>query len=448
MRSVVRCLIAPSVALLLASCASPAKLARQSSDALERGDLHRAYDRALSAVEKDPANQDARAAYGAASRQVVADLQQRVTALALADTLSAADLALDLRRIRLEVARHQTPIEAAPGYDEAERVILRVAARTHYQRGVEAMSAHRPKAAVDEFTLTRRYDDAFGDVAVRLDVAAREAATRVALLPFTDGIGVPGLSREIGDSVQRELSRRAAREFRFIQLVGADEIERQLTVAAARNIRREDALAVGRRVGARWVIVGRFLGLRASNTERELKMPLYHRVDGKDDKGAAVVRWDESQLQVVTREREVTVQYDFEVLDVASGAVLAHGEEPAQARVRVAWSDYRSGEDFDRYALLPSDARKNDPARARKVDAQWRDHLGSWTLGDLLRQSRDQRARSRYSSRYRGEFYADTRERPVWLGELPTENDLAYVALRDAWRPVLAVLKTLDAKED
>mgnify|MGYP001564198726 CR=1 FL=1 len=446
MRLLVRCLILPGLALLLASCANSAKLAQQSNEALAKGDLRKAYDRARSAIEKDPQNQDARDAYAAASRQVAADLRQRVVALAVADTLAAADLALELRQVRLEVARHQTAFDAAPGYDSAERAILAGAARGHYQRGADAMAAHRPKLAVEEFTLTRRYDDGFADVALRLD-AAREAATaRVALLPFSDGIGVPGLSQEIGDSVQHELSRRAGREFRFTQLIGADEIERNMTVAMARNLQRDDALALGRRVGAHWVVVGRFLGLRSNNSQRELALPLYHRVDAKDDKGAAVVRWEESSLQIVTRERDVTVQYDFDVLDVASGAVLAHGEEPARARVRVAWSDYRPGEDFDRYALLPPDVRKNDPARARKVDAQWREQMGSWNLGDVLRQAREQRARTRYTSRYRGEFYGDTRARPVWMGELPSENELAFVALHDVWRGVLAALKELDVK--
>jgi hypothetical protein len=35
----------------------------------------------------------------------------------------------------------------------------------------------------------------------------------------------------------------------------------------------------------------------------------------------------------------------------------------------------------------------------------------------------------------------------VWLGELPAESDLAFVALDDAWRDVFAGLKELDARD-
>ena len=66
LRSMVRCGAWSGLVLLLASCAGPAKLAQQSDEALAHGDLHKAYDRALRAIEKDPQNQPAREAYTAA----------------------------------------------------------------------------------------------------------------------------------------------------------------------------------------------------------------------------------------------------------------------------------------------------------------------------------------------------------------------------------------------
>jgi hypothetical protein len=445
MRAFVRCLIVPCAAYLLAACASSAKLAEQSNEALARGDVRKAYDRALSAVEKDPANQGARAAYDAASRSVAADLRQRVVALAVADTQGAADLALELRRIRLEVVRHQSSLETAPDYERAERTILASAARAHYRMGDDAMATHRPKSAVDEFTRAQRYDDGSSDVAARLDAAFKAAVAHVWVLPFADGVDAPGLSQDVDLVLRDELSRRVNGDFRFTRFVNA--IDLNVSDVVTRNLSHGTALILAARAGADRVIVGRIFGLRADNSQREVTLPLYHRVERKDSTGATVVRWDESSLKLVTRERQVTVRYEFDVLEVATGAVLAHRAEKGEARVRVAWSDYRPGDDVDRYALLPPDVRKSDPGRARKVDAQWRDHMGSWSVEDVLRQSRDQRSRSRYSSRYRGEFYGDTRQRPVWLGEVPTENDLAYVALRDIWRPVLVTLRELDARD-
>src|SRR4051812_16890985 len=92
-------------ALCLLGCANANKLAQQSNKSLAHGDIRGAYDQALRAVEKDPQNQSARRAYTDASRRVAADYRARVTALAVADTLAAADLALEARRFRTEVAR-------------------------------------------------------------------------------------------------------------------------------------------------------------------------------------------------------------------------------------------------------------------------------------------------------------------------------------------------------
>jgi hypothetical protein len=431
----------------VSSCASPAKLARQSNEALAKGDLRTAYDRALRAVEKDPQNQDARAAYTAASGRVAVDYRARVVATASADTVQAANLALDYRRFQLEVARHQTALDPAPEYLGAERAILTGAARLHYQRGVDAMALRRPKEAVGEFTAARRYNESYADVVSRLAAARRAATVRVALLPFIDGIRVPGLSQEIADTVQRELSRRAVNEFRFTQIVSPGEIERSMTVAELRNPRVEDAAELGRRIGADWIVVGRFRGLRASDSRREAKIEIYHSVDRKDGAGVVHTAWEAEQLPIVTRRREVTVQFELDVVDVATGAVLAHREQSVQAVARVAWTDFRAEEHFDHYALLSPDDRRNDPKRARAVDAKWREEVGSWDLKDFLRRSREGRDRSRYTSRYRGEFYVDTRETPAWMGELPSENDMAFVALKDVWRDVHAALKELDAKD-
>src|SRR5512134_3768763 len=111
-------------AFAVASCAGPAKLARQSDEALARGDLRKAYDKALRAVEKDPQNAAARAAYDAASRRVADDYKGRVRALAAADSLGAADLALDFRSFRGSVAAHGTSLVPDDAYESDERRIL------------------------------------------------------------------------------------------------------------------------------------------------------------------------------------------------------------------------------------------------------------------------------------------------------------------------------------
>ena len=432
-------------AILLAACASPAKLAKQSSQSLAKGDLRKAYSLALRAIEKDPQNQPARTAYGAASARVALDYQARVVATATADTVTAADLALDYRRFKLEVARHQTAIPPALEYDRMELAILTGAARVHYQRGLAAMAERRPKVAVDEFLASRRYYDGYADVIARLEAARREATVRVALLPFSDRIGVPGLAQEIGDTAQRQISRRAADELRFTQVVSATEVERNLTVAEARGMQVDQAIALGKRVGADWVVLGRFRSSRSTASTRIARMPVYQRVERRDSTGT-VVTWEEFTLPVVSRQREVSVQYDLDVVEVSTGTVLAHRDQLAQAFARVVWTDFMPDNNYDRYALLPPEIRNTNSRRASEADAAWRNEMGSWTLRDFLRNSRDQRVRSRYSRTYRADFYDDTRTTPALLGELPSEHELTFVALRDVWRDVMAALKELDAQ--
>ncbi len=431
----------------IASCASPARLARQSDEALAHGDLSKAYDRALRAVEKDPQNAAGREAYTAAGSRVAADYRGRVLATAALDTLAAADLALAFRDFRLEVARHGSPLESAPEYERAEPILLASAARTHFRGGRAQMTARHPRLAYREFSACLRYQPAFPDAERRQAQAWNSAVSRVAVLPFTDGVSVDGLAQAVERSIVSEIATRLEKNFQFTQLVPADSVEQRGTLSQLREGSREDAREVGRRVGADLVVVGHLLGMRSTDSTREPNVSVYRRLEGKDEQGNAVVTWKESVMTVVTRDREVTVRYAFDVIDVRSGAVVLHRDKEAHAAARVAWTGFRPEEDCDHYSLLPPDVRAASPDRARQVDAGWKERMGSWTLPEFLKSARSDRERAHYSPRYRREFHGDTRLHPVWLGELPGEGELAFVALEGAWRPVYDALIELDRME-
>jgi hypothetical protein len=445
-----RILLLPLLAAMfaLASCAGPAKLAQQSQEALAKGDLHKAYDRALRAVEKDPQNAAARQAYDEASRRVSGDYRARVRARAATDSLSAADLAIEYRDFRAVVARNGSSLPADEAYESEEDRIVTAAAREFYHRGRVAMTARRPKEAWRNYGTSQHYVENYADVLRRQQDAWNAARTRVALFPFEDGIGVPGLSQEIAAQVGQQVPGHAAGALSFTEFVDGSAIAGVMTVAQASHMSRDEALALGRKVGADRVVVGRFAGMRANNDLKDLTLPIYRKVDRKDDKGGTITDWVESSLQVVTRERQVTVNWEFDVLDARSGVVLAHRTVPAATAARVVWSDFKPEGDCDRYTLLPPDVRRNDTTRAKRVDSQWEERVGSWTLPSLLTKARDGRNRAHWSREYRGEFRGtDTRRRPVWLGELPGEDDMAFVALDSAWRDVYTALQELDAKD-
>jgi hypothetical protein len=432
-------------AIFAVACASPTKLARQSSIALSKGELRKAYDKARSGLDKDPQHSGVRHAYVAASNALSIDYQARIVATAAAnDTIPAADLALEYQEFRDQVAAHATVLDSVPEYHVAERAILRGAARAYYGRGLDALTARRPRAAVSAFTSARQYVPDFEDVVARLAQARAEATVRVAVFPFADRIGVPGLSREMADTIQHELDRRMPGEMEFTRLVGAAEIDGQMTVAESRNLRREDAIALGARIGADWIVTGTYRGLKSSASQKTTRVRMYERLDRKDTSIIATTRWEEITVPIVNRRRNVGLKVVFDVIEVPTGRVIGRHESDVEAIARVTWTDFVATPPFDHYALLPPDVRRDDAKRAEAVEEEWKAVMGAWELRNFLRSTSEQRARTRYAPRYRGEFYRGTRDTPVWLGELPGENEMVFVAVRDVWKDVLAKLRELD----
>jgi hypothetical protein len=440
--------IALMVALFGCACANPTKLARQSSIALSKGELRKAYDKALSGIEKDPQHTGARSAYAAASQSLAMDYRARIVATAAAtDTIPAADLALEFRTFRREVAAHATILDSVPEYDFAEMLIVRGAARAHYRRGVAAMTARRPRTAVTEFTRARHYVSEFEDVVARLAQARSEATVRVAVFPFADRIGVPGLSQEMADTVARELAQRIPGELAYTQLVSAADVNRNMTVAELRTLFREDAIALGSRIGANWIVVGTYRGLNTTASQKTTRMKLFERIDRKDTSIIATTRWEEITVPIVNRRRDVGLQIVFDVIDVATGSVLESRETNVGAVARVTWTDFVASPPFDRYSLVSPEIRRIDPERVKAAEKEWKAVMGEWDVGDFFKSSHEQRGRSRYASRYRGEFYRNTRDTPVWLAELPSEQEMVFVAVRDVWRDILTVLRELDRND-
>jgi hypothetical protein len=437
-----------TMALLAAACASPTKLARQSTRALSRGELRKAYDKAESGIEKDPQHRGARDAYVAATRALARDYRDRIVATAAArDTIPAADLVFQFWEFERDVGAHATVLDSVPEYELAERAIVRGAARAYYRRGASAMATGRPRVAVTEFTRARHYVSDFEDVVARLAQARSQSIVKVAVFPFADRIGVPGLSRETADTVQRELAQRVPGELEFTRLVSSTEIDRNMTVAELRMMFREDALALGSRVGADWIVIGTFRGLRTTASQKTTRIRLYERTDRKDTSVIATTRWNEIEVPIVNRRRDVALQVAFDVIEVATGSVLGTHETTVEAIARVTWTDFTAAPPFDHYAFVSPDIRRIDPEREKAADKEWKAVMGEWELGDFLRSTREQRSRANYAPHYRREFYRNTRDTPLWLGELPSEHEMVFVAVRDVWRDVLAMLRKLDKNE-
>ena len=434
-------------ALLALSCASTNRLSRKSEQELAVGDLGDAYQHALRAVTKEPGHPRARAAFAAAATALVDDREARILAIAAADTLAAAERALELAVLRAEILRHGFTLPPDTASARKEGAILAAAAAYHYGAAEHALAARTPKVAWAEFRDARRFVPGYRDLDRRIDEALALGMARVAILPLSDQVGVPGLSRALTDRVYAEVSRHVRPDqFVFTRLIDPAQVYGRVTVAESDRLTRADAIRIGRRLGADQVVSGRVYGLRTSTNTTAVHQVIFRRVVERDTSGSRRERFVEHDFHAVERERIVTVQYEFEVVDTEDEASLSRFGDAVEGYARVVFTDFEPTGDCDDYVVVPPGLKRTDPARAADLQEGWRSHFGTWTLPALLRKARSDRNRSHYSAADRQAFFGDCRERPVWLGGLPGENDMAAIALDVIWQPVLGMLKELDAK--
>jgi len=435
------------IAMLALSCASANKLAQHSERELAAGDLQRAYEHARSAVAKEPSNPRARAAFGAAANRLFDDRKARILTVAEVDTLAAARLSLELGDLRGDIARHGLALPADTAFARHEAVIRSAAAGIHYAAGERALSARTPKVAWEEFRTAAGFVSGYRDVSGRIDEAYAQALARVAILPLADQAGVPGISRSLADRVYAEVARHVRpSEFQFTRLVDPGQVYARITVAELDELSRDDAIRIGRRLGADQVVTGRVYGLRSNTNTISVHQVIFRKLVERDTSGARRERYVEQDFHAVERERTVSVHYDLEVVDTEDEASLVAYTDAVEGYARVVFTDFQAQGDCADYCVVPPGLKRSDPTRAEKLQAEWTSHFGTWTLPSLLEQARKDRHRSRYTPGDRAAFFTDCRERPVWLGGLPGENDLATIALDVIWQPVLGMLKELDAK--
>jgi hypothetical protein len=440
-----RLVSATLIALLALSCASANRLSRRSELALEAGALRDAYDHARRAIEKDPNNPRARAAYTKASTRLLEDRQARILMIAKADSSAAAEQLLGLADFRVDLMRHGLRPPADPVFSEHESAIRIGAAGIQYRAGERALAQRTPKVAWARFQSSVRYAPGYRDAARRIDEAYGLAVARVAILPFDDQAGVPGLAQELADRMYGELTGHAG-DFTFTHVVDREQVNQHITVAELGHLSRADAIRIGRQLGANQVVIGRIYGMRASTNSSKLQHTIYRRQTDRDSSGKEQVRYAEQDFRALERERTVSVRYDVEVVGTDEGASLGAFTKDAESYARVVFTDFQPAGSTKDYCLFPPSWKKDDPNRAAALEKDWKRHYGTLALPSLLDRARSDRDRVRYTSAYRQAFFADCHETPVYLGGLPGENDMASIALDAAWQPVLDLMKELDAK--
>lgn len=436
------------LALLTLSCAAPSELARRGDVALQAGDPERAFELAVKALDREPGNARAKATAAAAVRAITDGRVRRIRAAAGADTLAAAGEVLELAAFRARAARY-APVGPDSAWAAEERTLRTSAARVHYDRGRAALEAARPKRAYDGFLEAERFVPGYRDVAKQSQKAYDRAVTRVAFLPLRATSSYAGLGREVTDAWRDAVAGRLeGRHARFTRVLPGGEVERFMTVAEAGRLSREDAVRLGRRAGARWVVWGAIGGVEADTRTDRFDDVVLRRVTEKDEQKRDVVRWVDVPIEVVARQRSVRVEVEYEVLSVDEEATLARGHAEPALTARTLWTSFRPEGDLDDYALVSDPVRHSDPDRVRRVETRWKSVAGErQSVKSVLKGVSSARGRPDYRRDQLPRFYPDA-SGPVFLAGLPPAEDLAFAALAHAWEPLLDDLVRMDGVDD
>jgi len=423
------------LALLALSCASANRLAIEGDRELTSGNVQGAYDKARRALDKKPENAHAREVMTAAAAQLVDEWKTRIYRLAEVDTMAAAHSSLELRTFRGELSRYDIVVPEDSKFAENDRAIRLAAAGILYERGVASLRAGQPKHAWHDLQGVRDFDPGYRDSEALAREAFDAARTRVAILPFADQIGVPGLSQELLERISQTVGEGLDSRYPFTELIDPEQVKTNVTIDQLSDLHRGSALRIARSLGADRVVFGRIYGLRSSTTSDHYQETMTHRITEKDADGHSVDRYEEVPFSAVTRERDVTVRYDFEVVDVRAKSSVDKRTAELDAHARTVWTDFHADGDCGRYDLSP------------EAHERWKATFGGWSVANLLEHARSDRDRVRYQPRYRNEFLGDTRSHPVLLAELPSESELAFVALQPLGNLVLDLVRSLDPEE-
>ena len=437
-------ILAASVAL---SCAGPNKLAQQSEKAYGQGEMEKAYQKAARALRKDPENRRARNAMTQAAAKIMEDRMAEIRGIAARDTVLAAERSLDLDSFRQELIDYRVVLSPDSSFDRDEAAIRHGAAGIQYRRGLEDLEGLYPKRAYDEFRLTQALEPGYRDVERRIEQAYDGALPSIALLPFANQTDLPALSKGFTDRAYAELERRTQPpEFRFTDFVPRERVYDAVPVSLLERGNRREAARLGRELGADRVIVGRFYGMRTSANTGNFTQTIFRKTEDKDEKGSSRERYVAHTIDIVTRDRELSVGFEYQVLGVDEGTLVGAFTGTMSASAHAIFTSSPVDGDCDDYCLVPPEMKNSDPDRAKRIESDWEDHCGDWKLVELLKRARRE-GRSAYGSRYDDASRTRSDGRAFFLGELPSEADLANLAFGQVWEPLLRTLRDLDRDE-
>lgn len=265
--------------------------------------------------------------------------------------------------------------------------------------------------------------------------------TRIAVLPFDDDTGVPGLAEELAVHAHGQLSANMPqKKFPFVRFVSEDAIAGR--ARAEGRITREAAIRIGRSLGATRVVWGRLHGLHSDTHTDTWHDRVFRKVAVRDSSNRTRVRYDEVSFETVSREREVQVGWEFEVIETDEEETLVARSGAEQVTARTVFTRFDPSGDCDDYLLAPPEWKSENADGWKSAEKDWKQRYGDWSVPDFLEASHDTRDRGHYRRTDRESYL--NRSRPRVGADLPPAGDLAFLALREMVNPLWNVLKGLE----
>jgi hypothetical protein len=430
------------VLVVLLGCASAGKLARRSDEALRSGDPDRAWREARAALARDHHDDRAQSAARAAATALEADWERRLGGIvATGDTLAAAEAARGLSDFRHDAAALGIGTSPDPAFEGALARWRRTAAARYVAVAREAERAGQLKRAWLALREAEDFAPGFGDVRRRMAQLWPEVETKVAVLPF-DAAGYPELARQGADALYHDLAGHLdPATFLFTRLVPPATVWSHVTVAELEQLERDDAVRIGRQLGARrvvWVHVG------SPRIERQVDhwhQPLWRPVTVIDDGGQRTTRWESQPFEAVTCTHTLAFDLSTEVLDVDLDSTLARSDDSPTVTVRTVWSAWSAPGDVALWRLMPPEAARREPEAASRLQAAWQEQFGDWSVRRLLERSR-RGGPMADASAWRRAAGGDV----LFTDATPPAAPLAAAALAHVWQPIWEQLRDLDRK--
>jgi len=435
----VRLGLAAMLALSL-SCAAPAELSRRSESALAAGNDQQAWEWAERAMRADPDLPRARAAMTAAAMRAVPDWQTRIRNLAQADTVAAARLSLEFGEIRARLGGWGIPAPIDSAYLDAQSLIRHAAATRLYDQGLELQHDGRSREAYRSFTSAGEIVPGFRDVDERAHRSFELGVTRIAVLPFEDDTGVPGLSEELASYVYHQLATNLPqKKYPFVRFVPEEAIAGR--VRAEGRITREAAIRIGRSVGANRVLWGRLSGLHSDTRTDTWHDRVFRKVAVRDSNRSRI-RYDEMDVETVSRERSIQVAWAFEVIETDEERAVAGRTGTEQVEAHAVYTRFDPEGDCDDYLLAPPEWKSDRASAWKAAHDGWKNRFGDWNVSDFLEAARGARGHDHYRRVDRESYLSPSR--PRVSDDLPPAGDLAFLALRGVASPAWEAFKALE----